>query len=179
MEQWPETSILPSQPEVEKHHYHRPVQVLGDSSGNVQSYSQELRPGLENQVSVHDLPGLKIPAPVEGQYHFPPAPTLPSNDQNATNLARLHARRKRKEHGHGFGRRFHDARPYLQCQKYIDYRSRRRQDTGEDGKPVWDDPMEEAFQNGQFHLSIEKQYLTNVSPGGYQAHGQEEEVTKR
>lgn len=179
MEQWPEARILAAQAEVQRHHHHhRPVRVLGDTSGNVQTYPQEFKPGIENRVAGYDVPSLKVPVPIEGQYKFPPAPTLPSNDQGAGNIARLHARRQRKEHGHGFRRRFEEARPYLQCHKYIEYRSRRRQDTGEDGKPVWDDPMEEAFQNGSHNSVFWKKLLTLASTGRYQTHGQEEEVTE-
>jgi transcriptional enhancer factor len=149
MEQWPKPCILPSQTEAERHnHHHRLVRVLGDTSGNVQSYAQDFKPGLENQVSIHDIPDLRVPGSNNGQYHFLPVPTLPSNDQKDANLARLHTRHRRREPNHGFRRRFDDDRPYLKCLKYTEYRQRRRQDTGEDGKPVWDDPMEEAFQNG-------------------------------
>ena len=148
MDQWPRHSILPSQADFERHHHHRSVRVLGDTSGNVQTYAQDSKPDIESQVSVYDAPNVKVPAPVVGQYQFPPAPTLPSNDPSGANLARLHARRQRKEHNHGVRKLSDDARPYLQCHKYTEYRGRRRQDTGDDGKPVWDDPMEEAFQNG-------------------------------
>lgn len=179
MEQWPKPNILASQVEVENyHHFQRPLRVLADTSGNVQTHPQELKPGVENQVSVYNAPSLKVPTEVGGQYQFPPAPTLSSNDQGATNIARLHARRQRKEHGHGFRRRVEDVRPYLQCHKYIEYRARRRQDTGDDGKPVWDDPMEEAFQNGTHHSIIYRRWLTFVSTGGYKTHGQKEKVTK-
>lgn len=153
MDEWPRPSILPSQTDSDRHHHHRSVRPLGDTSGNAQIYPQDFRPGIENQVSVYDVPNVKVPAPAGGQYHFPSAPTLPSNDQNAANIARLNARRQRKEHSHGPRRRFNEVRPYLQCHKYTDYRARRRQDTGEDGKPVWDDPMEEAFQNGLWRRS--------------------------
>ena len=178
MEQWPKSSILPLQLEAEKHHHQRPVRVLGDTSGNVQTYPQELKPGIENHISSYNAPNLKILSPVGGQYHFPPVPTLPSNDQNAANLARLHARRQRKDHSHSLRRRFDEVRPYLLCNKYIEYRARRRQDTGHDGKPVWDDPMEEAFQNGIFWYKFCQLRLTLTSTGGYQTYGQKEEVSE-
>jgi transcriptional enhancer factor len=179
MEQWSRPSILPSEAEVEKqHHYQQPVRVLGDTSGNVQTYPQEFKPGIENQVSVYDVPSLKAQTPLGGQYNYPPAHTLPSNDHSQANIARLHARRQRREHAHVFRRRFDEVRPYLQCHKYTDYRARRRQDTGDDGKPVWDDPMEEAFQNGTSYSLLSEQRLTVGSTSGYQAHGQKEEVPK-
>lgn len=179
MEQWPKPSILPSQPEDEKQHHHqRLARVLGDTSGNVQAYPQKFNSGIENQVSAYDAPSLKVPIAREGQY-FPPVATLPPNDQNTANLARLHARHKRKQHTHGFRRRFDEVRPYLQCHKYTDYRARRRQDTGPDGKPVWDDPMEEAFQNGTAYSILSGPRLTLDSTSGYRAHGQTQEVPER
>lgn len=39
-------------------------------------------------------------------------------------------------------------RSYLQSQKYLEYRSRPRRDTGKDGEPVWSDALEDAFQRG-------------------------------
>jgi transcriptional enhancer factor len=176
MEQWPQPSILPSQPEGEKQHQNqRFLRVLGDTSGNVQTYPNDFKPGIENQVLAYDAPDLKISISVGGQY-FPPTATLPSNDPRAASLARLNARRHRKDHGHGFRRRFEEVRPYLQCHKYTDYRARRRQDTGPDGKPVWDDPMEEAFQKGDIFSTSIGQQLTAGSTGGNQTHGEKKEV---
>ncbi|RMD41035.1 hypothetical protein DV735_g4099, partial [Chaetothyriales sp. CBS 134920] len=48
------------------------------------------------------------------------------------------------------------SRPYLQHPKYLQYRARQRCDTGPDGKPVWDDRIEDAFQNA----------LVNIEPMG-------------
>ena len=148
MEQWPSPSILPSQADFERHpNYHRPLRVLGDASGNVQTYAQDFKAGIENQNSTRRLSDLKTQVLDSGQSRFPAVATLPSND-HAQNIARLHARRPRRDHKYGNRRRPDEDRPYLRCHKYTEYRARRRQDTGDDGKPVWDDPMEDAFQNG-------------------------------
>lgn len=61
------------------------------------------------------------------------------------------------------------SRPYLQHPKYIEYRSRPRQEIGKDGKPIWPDIIEAAFQNGKFppsrtrQLSIHSAFHTDNS----------------
>ena len=68
-------------------------------------------------------------------------PVLGSNDKHPL-YDRLAARKARRGiHS------IHD-RPYLQSEKYKNYRERPRQDAGKDGKPVWPDHIEESFQNG-------------------------------
>ncbi|RMZ78381.1 hypothetical protein DV738_g3947, partial [Chaetothyriales sp. CBS 135597] len=81
---------------------------------------------------------------------------LGSNDQHAQNDARLQARRQYQRARLSKRIRTDPNRPYLQHPKYLQYRARQRCDTGPDGKPVWDDRIEDAFQNA----------LVNIEPMG-------------
>lgn len=119
--------------------------VLTSSSGNVQAYHTESKDGLENQ----DPLGLVQPESWPRVQYPIPKVKLGSNDAHADNLAHLHSRRQ-SYRPEKFFRRKHDIsdRPYLRHPKYLQYRARQRCDTGPDGKPVWDDRIEDAFQNG-------------------------------
>ena len=124
--------------------------VLTPSSGNAQSFALDPKEGIENQNPYASGPSsIKHEARTDSQL---PAPRfkLGSNDHNAEAVARLHARRQHNREKYGRRRRTdHADRPYLLHPKYLSYRARQRRDTGADGKPVWDDRIEDAFQNGQ------------------------------
>lgn len=120
--------------------------VLTSSSGNIQSYNPDSKDGIENQDPLgvtRAEPWLKQ----EVQYPIPKV-KLGSNDAHAENLAHLQHRRHNYREKFFRRRRVDAERPYLQHPKYLQYRARQRCDTGPDGKPVWDDRIEDAFQNG-------------------------------
>ena len=140
MEHWHSASIPSSSQQSERH-------ALTTTSGNTKSYALESKDGIENQAPTAGHP---LPGSVNSESIYPPPDrTLGSNDhQHAAGLHRLEARRRRHDARlDGRGRGF--ARSYLQHPEYIKYRSRARRDVGKDGKAVWDDGLEEAFQNGE------------------------------
>ena len=124
--------------------------VLTSSTGNIQSYALDSNEGIENQNPYP--PGaasIKHENRADSQYPIPRF-KLGSNDQHAENIARLQARRQQNREKFGRRRRIDPERPYLLHPKYLQYRARQRCDTGADGKPVWDDRIEDAFQNGKY-----------------------------
>lgn len=127
--------------------------ILSISSGNVQTYALDSKEGIENQDPF--APGrFSIEQESSQGLHFPiPKIKLGSNDQYSDNLHRLHQRRQHGREKVFRHRRTNPERPYLQHPKYTQYRARQRCDTGPDGKPVWDDRIEDAFQNGQSSAS--------------------------
>ena len=128
--------------------------VLAVSSGNAQSYALDSKEGIENQQPLQHGP---VPVATDSKYdpHYPiPKIKLGSNDQYAENLGRLQARRQHNRDRHVRRRRTQPEKPYLHHPKYLSYRARQRCDTGSDGKPVWDDRIEDAFQNGMVLLSL-------------------------
>jgi hypothetical protein len=130
--------------------------VLTTSSGNAQTYALDAKDGIENQDPFEQGPQSKK-VETQSELHFPgPRVKLSSNDHYADNLLRLQARRQYRPERVSRQLRISREKPYLQHPKYIDYRSRPRCDTGKDGKPVWDDRVEEAFQNA----------LANIEPMG-------------
>jgi hypothetical protein len=130
--------------------------VLTTSSGNAQSYALDAKEGVENQNPFEQGPQ-SIKLETQPELHFPaPRVQLGSNDHYADNLLRLQARRQYRPERVSRQLRIAREKLYLQHPKYIDYRSRPRCDTGKDGKPVWDDRIEEAFQNA----------LANIEPMG-------------
>ena len=131
--------------------------VLANSSGNVQTYALDSKEGVENQ---NPFPpgGFSIKQESKPELRFPiPKVKLGSNDHIADNLHRLQVRRQHNGEKVFRHRRSNPDRPYLQHPKYLQYRARQRCDTGADGKPVWDDRIEDAFQNGaslMFRLTV-------------------------
>ena len=123
--------------------------VLTSSSGNVQTYNPDSKDGVENQDPL-GIPRTEPWLKTEAQYPIPKV-KLGSNDAHTDNLAHLHHRRQNYRDKLFRRRRADTERPYLLHQKYIQYRARQRCDTGPDGKPVWDDQIEDAFQNGTVH----------------------------
>ncbi|RMZ89470.1 hypothetical protein DV736_g3301, partial [Chaetothyriales sp. CBS 134916] len=132
--------------------------ILTSCTANIQPHALDSHEGIENQNPCPQVRGSIEPdhGP-ESQYPIPQF-KLGSNDQHAQNVARLQARRQNKREW--LTRRIRTdsgtGRPYLQHPKYLQYRARQRCDTGADGKPVWDDRIEDAFQNA----------LVNIEPMG-------------
>ena len=58
------------------------------------------------------------------------------------------------EDGQGNIRRIQGALTELECARYLAYKHRARKDKGNDGKEVWPDSLEEAFQIGQTAKSM-------------------------
>ncbi len=143
MEHWRLTSI----PSVmmEDDEIPRSSRILASTSGNARTYALDTKEGAENRNPANNDPLLPtLPKTIPSQY--PAGPILSSNSLQAS-LQRLHARRQRREYAHRY--LAGPPRPYLERKKYIDYRNRQRQDTGLDGKPVWDNFTEDAFQEGK------------------------------
>ena len=115
---------------------------LSVSSGNVQAVVAISTDGIENQYafSLGDSDGRQ---PTQ----FPiPQMQLGSNDDLEHTLDRKPKRNPLKVHRPKI--QIDHERPYLHHPKYLEYRSRPRQDIGKDGKPIWPDRIEAAFQNG-------------------------------
>jgi hypothetical protein len=135
--------------------------VLTSSSGNIQSYTPDSKDGIENQDPLR-LSRAPEPWPKQEMPYPIPEVKLGSNDAHAENLA--HLQHRRLGYREKFKRRRNDpAKPYLQHQKYLQYRARQRCDTGPDGKPVWDDRIEDAFQNGNTQCQLAVHVLINSS----------------
>jgi len=97
------------------------TRILTSTSGNAQTHAADRKSHLDfRKPSVNGNRAVS-----EAQYQ-PSVPILRSS-------------RPHRQH--------HD-RPYLQNPNYLNYRERKRYDTGKDGKPVWPDYIEESFQNG-------------------------------
>jgi transcriptional enhancer factor len=133
--------------------------VLTSSSGNVQSYTPDSKDGIENQDPLR-LPRPSEPWPKQEIQYPIPDMKLGSNDAHTENLAHLQQRRLNYRDKFFRKRRADPAKPYLQHPKYIQYRARQRCDTGPDGKPVWDDRIEDAFQNGTIPKLMHAHKLT-------------------
>jgi hypothetical protein len=133
------------------------VEHLSTSPGNVQLLPLQHGDGIENQ---YPLPGLS--AGRQTPQHFPiPTLKLGSNDGsshafNAHRLRRQALKPRRSKH-------IDPDRPYLVHPKYIDYRSRPRQDIGKDGKPIWPDHIEAAFQDGELLPVLVMRQLTTYT----------------
>ncbi|KIW70578.1 hypothetical protein PV04_02834 [Phialophora macrospora] len=118
---------------------------LSVSSGNVQLLPVQHREGIENQ---YPLPALSSGRQTPQQFPIPSL-KLGSNDDSHhgfTSKPRRHPLRPRRT------RLADPDRPYLVHPKYIEYRSRPRQDIGKDGKPIWPDHIEAAFQDALVHI---------------------------
>ncbi|KAB8233689.1 hypothetical protein ETB97_002008 [Aspergillus alliaceus] len=144
--EWQTECMLPqTQPGLESVGAH-PGRVLQNTSGNIQSYSDNLAhtdpTGRDDHLSHY-------------AFKYPPHPPVPTHPMPTT--ASLHhpqvlanrfqTKKLRRLHSLGpnlLGPR--RTRSYLKSQKYLEYRSRPRRDTGKDGEPVWSDELEDAFQ---------------------------------
>ncbi|KAK4905477.1 hypothetical protein LTR66_017807, partial [Elasticomyces elasticus] len=135
----------------------RQRKVLGSTSGNAQPHFQSVNQKPEEVKQEHHNGQTPAPSPVlrqsendpssymgiESTYPLP-SKIIGSNDQFTLNEQYLAARRARRLPAQ---KRLLADRPYLRDAKYINYRDRKRQDAGKDGKPVWPDYIEESFQN--------------------------------
>jgi hypothetical protein len=119
------------------------VEHLSVSSGNAQLLPLQYGDGIENQ---YPLPALSTSGQAPQQFPIPPV-KLGSNDGSnhaleSSKLRRQALKSRRSQH-------VDPDRPYLYHPKYLEYRSRPRQDIGEDGNPIWPDHIEAAFQDGK------------------------------
>jgi hypothetical protein len=154
MDQWSADLSIPSSQSGDQRSIRgtRPLQAV---SGNRQSYALDNQAGPENQ-SPHDPLEVTAAFPNNTKYpptSFPASATLGSNDYQR-NIRRLNHHRHHRRHRHrgpSAESRYHD-RTYLQTEKYLEYRARHRKDLGSDNKQVWSDDVEEAFQEGRYHL---------------------------
>lgn len=124
---------------------HNPC-ILASISGNIQSFAPESKQHVNfDKAYLHTARAVSEP-----QY-LAPCVTLGSNDRQTSTdrFAIRKARRSSQPHN-----KVLCDRPYLQNEKYIEYRRRKRQDLGRDGKPIWPDHIEAAFQNGKQACSL-------------------------
>jgi len=177
--------LLPSNAPIQVEHNSIPRGILQNTSGNVQSNI------LENSEAAPHAPLPAQPKDIRAEY--PPqsiisssceaeigstsestctrAPLITASSYAQTNRSRLEQRR-------GLRDRIVDnrlpilTRSELRSPAYLKYRSRQRQNLGKDGKPVWPEFLEEAFQRGtQPHLSsfhvprlMKVQHCGNIDP---------------
>jgi hypothetical protein len=139
-----------------------PVEHLSISSENVQLLPDQHQEGIENQ---YPLPAFSQGRSTPGQFPIPSL-KLGSNDGSH------HAFQSKPRHQPLKPRRsklVDPDRPYLVHPKYIEYRSRPRQEFGKDGKPIWPDHIEAAFQDGKLGrcFSNHRQLLTHDSTRSY------------
>lgn len=117
---------------------------LSISSGNVQSLFFNAGDGVENQ---HPLLSGEVSA-AEGPSQFP-SPLMKLGSNNVPDHVLYRKQKRDLLRSHRSKNLVSPDRPYLHHPKYLEYRSRPRQDIGPDGKPVWDERTEAAFQNGK------------------------------
>jgi transcriptional enhancer factor len=151
----PDCLVPPNQQSLEPAVGAHSDRALQNTSGNVQSYSDNLAHNdpTSREEQLQQL-AYKYPQshPVAPPPHGLPGPNL---HQQAV-AARLHARKLRRLHSVGPNVAARRARSYLKSQKYLEYRARPRRDTGKDGEAVWSDELEDAFQQGKVSVMIEK-----------------------
>ena len=128
----------------------RADRVLTVTSGNAQNFALDPKEGIENQLQ---YPKYNHPCQ-EPRRHLgygaaPPVSAIPSNDLRSSQNLRFAAKKARHSLSSSSRRRTAFDRSYLQHKKYIEYRQRPRKDAGKDGKDVWSDHVEDAFQEGQ------------------------------
>ncbi|KAJ9616858.1 hypothetical protein H2200_000578 [Cladophialophora chaetospira] len=129
-------------------HFGEPQAAAGHlsvSSGNAQLLPLQQTEGTENQ---YPLPSLSSGRHTPQQFPIPSL-KLGSNDGSSSALevnARRHQLKSRRS------KQIDVERPYLLHPKYIEYRSRTRLDIGKDGKPIWPDHIENAFQDALVHI---------------------------
>jgi hypothetical protein len=147
---------------------------LSVSSGNVQLLPVQHREGIENQ---YPLPALSSGRQTPQQFPIPSL-KLGSNDDSHHGF---HSRPRRHPLRPRRTRQADPDRPYLVHPKYIEYRSRPRQDIGKDGKPIWPDHIEAAFQDGKLdHLFQGEEWMLTIdSSRPYQADGSKEVLSAR
>lgn len=145
MDHWPSDGTGSSMPDISAYH----GRVLASTSGNVQLFPSDTKSHLDFRQRV------SCGEHTKSDSHFIAAlPVLGSNDKQVLH-DRLAARKARRS-----THLIHD-RPYLQAEKYKIYRGRKRQDEGDDGKPIWPDHIEDSFQNGKTTVSV--RYIAKTS----------------
>lgn len=152
---WHPDSLAQNQPALESVGAAHADRALQNTSGNIQSYSDNLAVHHSDAAGRDEqFQHLTYKYP-----HPPPAPAHPVHapanfHQQQALAARFQAKKLRRMNsvgpGAGGARR---ARSYLKSQKYLEYRARPRRDTGKDGEAVWSDELEDAFQQGKFLLN--------------------------
>ena len=65
---------------------------------------------------------------------------------------------------------------HLQNESYLDYLARKRQDRGQDGKPIWSAEVEESFQDGMICLYAHRPITDQFSLEIYPAHREKQEM---
>lgn len=119
--------------------------ALQNTSGNIQSYSDNIAHHSDAAGRDDQLQQLVYKYP-----HPPAAPAHPAYAPSSFQQQRAQVKKLRRMNSvgpHSGGAR--RARSYLKSQKYLEYRARPRRDTGKDGEPVWSDELEDAFQQGK------------------------------
>ncbi|OAP65172.1 hypothetical protein AYL99_01144 [Fonsecaea erecta] len=119
---------------------------LAISSGNVQLLPVNHKEGIENQ---YPLPPVDAPG---GHVPRLPIPTLKLGSNDGSNGAFASKRKRHPLKLHRLKQLGNSDRPYLHHPKYLEYRSRPRQDIGKDGRPIWPDNIEAAFQDALVHI---------------------------
>ncbi|KAK5047583.1 hypothetical protein LTR84_006680 [Exophiala bonariae] len=122
---------------------------LAESSGNLQSLATASRNRQTKRQSptIERREGIENQAPCSKQEsQFPiPERTLGSND--SSNLAIKGERIIEHPVPCRPTALYDPKRPFLHNPKYLEYMGRQRQEFGKDGKPVWSDEIETAFQD--------------------------------
>ncbi|KAI9870030.1 MAG: hypothetical protein M1830_004770 [Pleopsidium flavum] len=145
--------LLPSNAPSNVEHNSTPRGILQNTSGNVQTNILEI-----SEVALN----VSLPAQVEDLHaQCPPQSVISPSDQAQLGSAPESIRTRAppstaSSYAQSKGSRPQQrclkgqlpilSRAELRCPEYLRYRSRQRQNLGKDGKPVWSEPMEEAFQ---------------------------------
>jgi len=135
--------------------------ILTTTSGNAQSRATETKGPVDFKKPSSD--GSR--AVSEPRYQLS-VPTLGSNDKQSLNGRLAQHKARRSSHP----RLLYD-RPYLRNEKYLNYRERKRFDSGPDGKAVWSDDIEESFQNGMPSMPAISVLLTFGSTRSHTSNG--------
>lgn len=109
---------------------------LGVCSGNVQFLATDSGDGIENQI---------LFTKHEPQF---PIPNLKLGSNDSFDHAVDDDIKPQKHLGYRPKGLYDPRRPFLQNPKYLDYMRRQRQELGTDGKPIWSEEVEAAFQDG-------------------------------
>lgn len=126
--------------------------ALQSTSGNAQPYSDRF--GIEGTTTTRSREEQLL----QSSFKYPPPPPTSTPATTTTTFEeepsiddRLRVKRQRRDPPSASRETFPvtGKRSYLKSQKYLEYRSRPRRDTGKDGEPVWSDALEDAFQRGK------------------------------
>jgi hypothetical protein len=152
----------------------RTHRALESTSGNVQPYGLDIKEGYENQNPIgSEVRDFSVEVKT-GSLQPPVVTQNLGSAHHQVNLQRLQTRRQQPSTK--IAAALNADRPYLRHPKYIQYKTRGRQDLGSDGKPIWDDEVEEAFQDGERNIQIFRSSLTHMSFDCDPSNGAEEEI---